>query len=226
MKLIFQTNQNDDSGSIQNRLASYVWCQYNQVPQNGLDLTFICSNGSLSVHKFILQAASPTIFSILNHAGVNATEHVSILVPEFNLELVRKCVQVIYTGAVSYHNENERNEGIKFCLEQLKIDENAFVELDPAPKHPQPAYQHQQQQCQVSMTKSPNIGSRQNKAFEVIPPLPDVSGYLEVNAAACPDVSGYPEVNAEASPAVPSQECAASLYQKGDNRELHLPSPF
>jgi hypothetical protein len=151
MKFVFRSNQHDP-GSIQNRLAAYFWCQNSQKPQNGLDVTFICSSGSISAHKFILEAASPVISRILQGDDISKEDHATILVPDTNVSLVQKCIQLIYTGAASCHGEADLKEAVKFCMDQLNM---IIVADKTALGHNAPHQLPYQQQQQVQMNRSP-----------------------------------------------------------------------
>ena len=141
MKFVHSLDQHGPV-SVQNRMAGYIWCQNTQEPQNGLDLTFICSNGSVSAHKLVVQECSPIISTIINQDGLLEEEHTKILLPEIKVGLVRKCLQLIYTGLAFFNSDTELKESLKFCIEQLNM--NFVVDKHTLDAVEQQQHQHQQ----------------------------------------------------------------------------------
>ena len=182
MKFVHSLDQHGPV-SVQNRMAGYIWCQNTQEPQNGLDLTFICSNGSVSAHKLVVQECSPIISTIINQDGLLEEEHTKILLPEIKVGLVRKCLQLIYTGLAFFNSDTELKESLKFCIEQLNM--NFVVDkhtLDAAEQqqhqqqqHQQPPHQQVRQQGQVPITSRHSLIKKSpqhavvNSTLEMIP---------------------------------------------------------
>ena len=204
MKFVYSLDQHGPV-SVQNRMAGYIWCQNTQEPQNGLDLTFICSNGSVSAHKLVVQASSPIIFTILNQDGLLKEEHTTIFLPEINVGLVRKCLQLIYTGLAFFNSDTELNESLKFCIEQLNM--NFVVDINTLDSVEQHHHQQQKQQGQIPITSphTPIHKSPQhdvvNSTFEMIPHSTDESSDPDLYASV---------------PRVAGQDCQSSLRREGN----------
>jgi hypothetical protein len=104
-----------------NRVSHHLWSKSRLEPQNNLDMIFVCADGSVSCHKFILKSASPMIAEVLENLILCPDDVIHILVPDFNLSLIRKCLELIYTGSVKLNNSTELEKTFQFVMKLLRV---------------------------------------------------------------------------------------------------------
>ena len=100
-------------------IIEHLWSKPRLEPRNNLDLTFVCKDGSVSCHKFILKSASPMVAAALENIRLCPDDVVHILVPDISLDVIRKCLELIYTGSVRLNDNSELE--INFVLKLLKV---------------------------------------------------------------------------------------------------------
>jgi len=100
-------------------IQNYIWSKEKRRPQNNLDLTFKCLDGSVQAHLPILGSTSKMIGKAVSQVD---NVPITILVPDFSLRTVRKSLELIYTGSASLESQEEIERVVDFVCNMLDID--------------------------------------------------------------------------------------------------------
>ena len=61
------------------------------------------------------------IAEVLENLILCPDDVIHILVPDFNLSLIRKCLELIYTGSVKLNNSTELEKTFQFVMKLLRV---------------------------------------------------------------------------------------------------------
>ena len=100
-------------------IQNHIWSKERRRPQNNLDMSFRCPEGSVKAHLPVLAFTSETIGRAVS--GMNDVPIV-ILVPDFSLRIVSKSLELIYTGSTALESQEELERVLDFVCNTLDID--------------------------------------------------------------------------------------------------------
>ena len=94
-----------------------IWCKENSVPITHTDIIFHCQNGSVAAHKIILTVSCSFIKDIVS--SLNNEDPITILVPDYDVTVVKDFMELVYTGSTGEKSKQELYRLAHFSKRQL-----------------------------------------------------------------------------------------------------------